>query len=65
MSKRFINRDPTETRRKAYVALEVEGESQKAIWAALEALKAQGIDIGGLAEAVLDKRVDIKKAAPK
>jgi hypothetical protein len=39
--------------------------SQKALWAALEALQAQGIDIGPKAKEVLDKRTAIKQGAPK
>jgi hypothetical protein len=65
MSKRSISRDPTVSRRKEYMKLEGEGVSQKALWAALEALQAQGIDIGPKAMEVLDKRTAIKQGAPK
>lgn len=65
MSKRSIKRAPDVERKKQYLELEGEGVSQKALWAALETLQAQGIDIGLKAKEVLDKRVAIKQGAPK
>lgn len=65
MSKRFIQRDVSEARRTEYQKLETVGESQKAIWDALEVLHEQGVDIGALAQAVLVKRGAIKQRVPK
>ena len=59
MSSRKIKRIPLEERRKEYVKLE-NGEAQEALWEALDALRAQGIFIGGKAQAVLNKRAAIK-----
>jgi hypothetical protein len=65
MSKRSIFRNVTDSRRKAYSALETSGESQQALWQALQALTEQGIDLGPKAAIIIEKRANIKKRAPK
>ena len=65
MSHRPITTDPTISRRKAYEKLEEEGSAQKALWEALATLKANGIDIGEKADAMLTQRTQIKTARPK
>lgn len=65
MSKRYMNRDSSQERRKKYKELEVEGEAQAALWQALETLANQGINVGPKADAVLAKRSKIKSEAPK
>jgi len=65
MSHRTITTDPTISRRKAYEKLEEEGSAQQALWAALEHMKTNGIDIGEIADAMLTQRNQIKTARPK
>ncbi len=65
MSKRKISRDPTLERRTQYMELEDSGESQAALWQALEALASQGMDLGPKVGAILGKRSLIKGSVPK
>lgn len=57
--------DPDESRRKAFKGLEESGDAQAAIWSVIEALQAQGIDIGAEGAALLETRKKIKERRPK
>ena len=65
MSRRVIDRDPDEERAKEYSKKEKSGEAMEAIWEALDALDAAGIDIGQKAKKYLQDRSDIKSKYPK
>ena len=64
MSHRDIVRDPVESRRDAYRELEASGESQEALWEAIEAISLLS-DVGVKGTAMLVKRKEIKAALPK
>jgi hypothetical protein len=65
MSKRAIPRDVGEARLAEYRELENTGQSQKALWATIQYLLDQGIDVGPAAHKQLAERNRVKKAAPK
>jgi len=60
MSHRVIERDPVQARRKAYEDLESTGESQEALWEAIQVIADSGMSLGPKASAVLAKRGSIK-----
>ena len=62
MSKRFIQVDPTEARKRQYRSME--DTAMSAIWEALEKLADQGIDIGPKAAAIIATRKLIRAKAP-
>jgi hypothetical protein len=65
MSRRTINLNPIDVRRESYSELELSGESQRALWKAIEHLAAHGVDVGPDAAAMLSKRLEVKKKIPK
>ena len=65
MSRRTINFDPAEARRKEYESLERSGEAQEALWEALAAIADYGIDLGQKGTEVIARRKAIKQKYPK
>lgn len=64
MSERSLNRDPGPHRVEAYIELS-NNELQEALWEAIKAIKASGIDVGVKADLILDQREGIKAKYPK
>lgn len=64
MSHRELAFDKNAVRQASYKMLS-ENDVQEALWEALYALDAQGIDIGVKAQTILSKRDEIKLRVPK
>lgn len=62
MSQRRIEQDSTEHRQAAYA--ELDGDAMKAIWSALQAIKATGIDLGTDFTAMDNLRTKLKEDIP-
>ncbi len=65
MSKRHLVQDVDKARKRAYSDVENSGESLQALWELVAVLKEQGIEIGPRSEAILAKRAEIKRRAPR
>jgi hypothetical protein len=65
MSHRSLTKDPIESRKVAYQALEESGAAQEAVFEAFQALADQGYDLGSKMTAVLSQRSTIKQSRPK